>query len=310
MAKAKPKHFEAFGPFEVHTPEWHAHRQRSIGASEVASILGVPGAYQTPLQVWASKRGITINEKEDEARDDWLHFGLALEPIIAAEFQKRSQKVVMPEERQFISVPYPFLGCSLDKWFMDPEGKKGEFDPLDLKNTSIFMRDEWEGMVPLRYNVQVQAQMAVTGRDQGALAVLIGGNRFKWAILDRNQRFIDLMLEKLEKFWEMVQQDTMPEAVAKDNAVIGQILGQEDEGKTVVLSAAIVEVDERLVEVKEEIKALNTEKDKLEAKIKKEIGTNAAGMLPEGGRYSFKTGTRKSYTVAESTNRTLRRLKK
>jgi putative phage-type endonuclease len=306
----KAKHFDAFGPFEVHTPEWHAHRQRSIGASEVASILGVPGAYQTPLQVWASKRGISIDEKENEARDDWLHFGLALEPLIADEFQKRSKKVVVPEERQFISVPYPFLGCSLDKWFMDPEGKEGDFDPLDLKNTSIFMRDEWEGTVPLRYNVQIQAQMTVTGRDQGALAVLIGGNRFKWAIIDRDQRFIDLMLEKLEKFWEMVQADIMPDPVAKDNAVIGQILGQEDEGKTIVLSPEIVGVDTRLVVVKEEIKILKTEKDALEAKIKKEIGTNAAGMLPEGGRYSFKTGTRQSYTVAEATTRTLRRAKK
>lgn len=310
MAKAKLKHFEEFGPFEVHSPEWHAHRQRSIGASEVASILGVPGAYQTPLQVWASKRGISIVEKDDEARDDWLHFGQVMEPVIAAEFQKRSEKVVLPEERQFISVPYPFLGCSLDRWFMDSGANFKDAGPLDLKNTSIFMRDEWDGMVPLRYNVQVQAQMVVTGRDQGALAVLIGGNRFKWALLDRNQRFIDLMLEKLEQFWEMVKNDEMPEPVAKDNAVIGQILGQEDEGKTIVLSPGIVLVDERLVEVKEEIKALKSEKDGLEAKIKKEIGTNAAGMLPEGGRYSFKTGVRNGYIVAETTTRTLRRLKK
>lgn len=307
---AKAKHFEAFGPFKVHTPEWHAHRQRSIGASEVASILGVPGAYQTPLQVWAGKRGITIDEKEDEARDDWLHFGQVMEPVIAAEFEKRAKFIVLPEERQFISVAYPFLGCSLDRWFMDPEAKKRGGDPLDLKNTSIFMRDEWEGMVPLRYNVQVQAQMAVTGREQGGLAVLIGGNRFKWALIERNQRFIDLMLEKLEKFWEMVQKDIMPEPVAKDNAVIGQILGQEDEGKTIVLSPAIVGADERLTEVKEQIKALKGEKDGLEAKIKKEIGTNAAGMLPEGGRYSFKTGVRSGYSVAEITTRTLRRLKK
>ena len=70
------------------------------------------------------------------------------------------------------------------------------------------------------------------------------------------------------------------------------------------------DVRERLVEVKEEIKALKSEKDGLEAKIKKEIGTNAAGMLPEGGRYSFKTGVRNGYIVAETTTRTLRRLKK
>lgn len=302
--------FESFGPFEVHSPEWHAHRRRAIGASEVASILGVPGAYQTPIQVWADKRGIELDEKDDDARNDWLHFGQVMEPIIAKEFERRTQFVVLPEDKQFISIPFPFLGCSLDRWFSELEKAATGADPLDLKNTSIFMREEWDGMVPLRYNVQIQAQMAVTGRDQGALAVLIGGNQFKWAIIERNQRFIDLMLEKLDKFWQMVEQDIMPEPVAKDNSVIGQILGQEDEGKTIVLSPGIVQVDDRLLKVKEEIKALNAEKDALEAKIKKEIGKAAAGMLPEGGRYSFKTTTRKSYTVAESTYRGLRRLKK
>ena len=308
--KTMTDNFEAFGPFEVHSPEWHEHRRRCIGASEVPAILNVPGAYSTAVQVWADKRGIMLDERDDDARNDWLHFGQVLEPVIADEFQRRTKFIVLPEDRQFISVPYPFLGCSLDRWFREETAKPDAENPLDLKNTSIFMREEWEGMVPLRYNVQVQAQMAVTGRDQAALAVLIGGNQFRWAIIDRNQRFIDLMLEKLDKFWEMVQRDIMPEPVAKDNPVIGQILGQEDEGKVIVLSPGIVQADERLTQVKEEIKALEEEKAKLEAKIKKEIGTAAAGMLPEGGRYSFKTTTRKSYTVAESTYRGLRRLKK
>lgn len=308
--KTMAEHFEAFGPFDVHSPEWHEHRRKTIGASEVASILGAPGAYQTPIQVWANKRGIVLDEGDDEARNDWLHFGQVLEPVIADEFQKRSKLLVLPEERQFISIPFPFLGCSLDRWFTEIEKSSDGPDPLDLKNTSVFMREEWEDTVPLRYNIQVQAQMAVTGRDRAALAVLIGGNQFKWAIIERNQRFIDIMLEKLEKFWEMVQRDIMPEPVAKDNATIAQILGQEDEGKTIVLSPGIVQVDDRLQQVKEEIKQLTAEKDALEAKIKKEIGKAAAGMLPEGGRYSFKTQTRKSYTVQESTFRTLRRLKK
>lgn len=302
------KAFEAFGPFDVHSPEWHEHRRRCIGASEVAAILGVPGAYGTALQVWANKRGIDLGEDNDEK--EWLHFGLALEPVIADEFQRRSNYVVLPEDRQFISTAYPFLGCSLDRWFREETAKPDTEDPLDLKNTSVFMREEWEGMIPLRYNVQVQAQMAVTGRERAALAVLIGGNQFKWAVIERNQRFIDLMLEKLDKFWQMVQRDIMPEPEAKDNPIIGQILGQEDEGKVIVLSPGIVKVDERLQQVKEEIKALEQEKAKLEATIKKEIGTAAAGMLPEGGRYSFKTTTRKSYVVQETTFRGLRRLKK
>lgn len=301
--------YDTFGPFPVHSPEWHEHRRQCIGASEVPAILGVPGAYGTPLQIWAEKRGIGLDDKDDDSKSELLHFGLALEPVIADEFHRRTKFIVLPEDRQFISKPYPFLGCSLDRWFREETAKPDDEDPLDLKNTSIFMREEWEGTVPLRYNVQVQAQMAVTGRERAALAVLIGGNQFRWAIIERNQRFIDLMLEKLDKFWELVQRDIMPEPVAKDNPIIGQILGHEDEGKVIVLSPEIVHVDERLQEVKDQIKQLEEEKAALEAKIKKEIGTAAAGMLPEGGRYSFKTTTRKSYVVAETSYRGLRRLK-
>jgi len=304
--------FTAHGPFEVHSPEWHAHRRRTIGASEIASILSAPGAYSTPLQVWAEKRGIFKEDEEeyDDSKKDWLHFGQALEPIIAAEFEKRAKKyAVVPEDRQFISVPYPFLGCSLDRWFLDPEIETVEMWPLDLKNTSIFMKDEWEGTVPLRYNVQIQGQMAVTGADQAALAVLIGGNQFKWALIERNQRFIDVMLEKLERFWEMVQSDVMPEPVAKDNEFMGQILGDEKPETTMVLSPGIVTVDAEVQRIKAEIKELKAEQSKLEAKIKKEIGTNERGVLPEGGQYTFKTVEREGYEVKSTTFRQLRRLK-
>lgn len=310
MSEIPAEPFNRYGPFAVHSPEWHAHRKLCIGASEVASILGAPGAFQTPLQVWAEKRGIFEEDEEQYKLDkqDWLHFGNVLEPVISDEFEIRSGYPVTKEDQQFISQQFQFLGCSLDRWFWHFEEHQLR-SPLDLKNTSIFMKDEWEDMAPLRYQIQVQAQMVVTGCDIGALAVLIGGNRFRWTTIERNQRFIDIMLEKLEQFWEMVKNDVMPEPVAKDNRFIGQLLGGETEGATIVLSTAIVDTDARLVRVKEEIKALTTEKDGLEAKIKKEIGINERGLLPEGGSYSFKTGIRRAYSVAEATSRTLRRLK-
>lgn len=302
--------YQPFGPYEIHSPEWYAHRQLCIGASEVASILCAPGAFSTPLQVWAEKRGVM--EHDEPTKEDLkerLHFGLALEPIIADEFSKRAGFVVLPEDKQFISVPYPFLGCSLDRWFREAGVPEEEKDPLDLKNAAIFVKEEWEGTVPLKYNIQVQAQMAVTGRDRAALAVLIGGNQFKWAIIERNEHFIEVMLEKLQKFWEMVQNDVMPEAVAKDNRYIGELLGKEKPGATIVLSTNIVAADAELTIVKEKIRDLNDRKNALEAMIKKEIGTNERGLLPEGGAYTFKTVERQGYTVQPSSSRQLRRLK-
>jgi hypothetical protein len=117
------------------------------------------------------------------------------------------------------------------------------------------------------------------------------------------------MLEKLERFWEMVQNDEMPEPEARDNKFIGEFLGDENPNTTIVLSPAIVDVDEELRRVKEQIKELKARQNKLEAKIKKEIGTNERGILPEGGQYTFKTTERDGYEVKATSFRQLRRVK-
>ena len=151
--------------------------------------------------------------------------------------------------------------------------------------------------------------MAVTGAEQAAIAVLIGGNEFKWAIVDRNQRFIDAMVEKLERFWEMVQRDIMPDPTGADTKLIGVLLGREEAGTSIALVGPWVDVDEELEEIKAEITKLNARKDKLEAKLKKEIGKNERGVLPGGAQYTFKTVKRPGYTVQESESRQLRRIK-
>ena len=151
--------------------------------------------------------------------------------------------------------------------------------------------------------------MAVTGAEEAAVAVLIGGNEFKWAMIERNQRFIDAMMEKLERFWEMVENDVMPDPTGADTKLIGVLLGKEEAGTSVALVGPWVDVDEQLVEIKKKIKELNAEKDTLEAKLKKEIGVNERGVLPGGAQYTFKTIVRKGYTVQESESRQLRRIK-
>jgi putative phage-type endonuclease len=303
MTEAVP--YVTAGPFDVHSPEWHAHRRKCIGASEVAAILGVEGAYGTPLKIWADKRGLFEKEEDDENAPEWLHMGQALEPVIASEFERRAGMKVEDEERQFISTLFPFLGCSLDRWTWKDKAK----GPLELKNTSGFMKWRWEDGIWLPYQVQVQAQMAVTGAEFAAVAVLVGGNEFKWALAERNQRFIDAMLEKLERFWELVEKDEMPDPVAADTKLIGTLLGKEVEGTVIALSPEWNEVDAELLKVKEEIKELTARKDELEARLKKEIGKAERGVLPGGSQYTFKTVPRQAYTVAASEARQLRRIK-
>jgi len=304
VTKAENLPYTTHGPFATHSPEWHAHRAKCIGASEIASILRVPGAFSTPLKVWADKKALLQSDPPTEA-PDFLRFGLKLEPVIADEFAERTGLLVEEEDRQFISKPYPFLGCSLDRWFYKGKAK----GPLDLKNTGFYMKDRWEDGIYLPYQVQVQGQMAVTGAEIGACAVLMGGNEFKWGLVERNQRFIDAMLEKLERFWEMVINDIMPEPEAEDTKLVGVLLGRESAGVSVALTGDWVDVDEQLQKTKEEIKKLTETKDKLEARLKMKIGEAERGVLPGGGQYIYKTVERQGYTVQATSVRQLRRIK-
>lgn len=303
--------YRTVGPYEVHSPEWHAHRRSCIGASEVAGILGVDGAYSTALEIWADKVGQAPQEDEGSEKE-WLHFGQVLEPIIANEFERRAGYTVEPEGRQFVSVAHPWLGCSLDYWcFQHRQATKKQppMYPLELKNTGSFMSHRWKEGVWLPYQIQVQVQMAVTGADQAAVAVLIGGNEFKWAMVDRNQRFIDAMMEKLERFWELVERDEMPDVTGADTKLVGVLLGKEEAGTSVALLGPWVDVDEELQSIKAEIKEKNKRKSLLEARLKKEIGVNERGVLPGGAQYTFKTIKRPGYTVQDSESRQLRRIK-
>jgi len=301
---SKPEPYVASGPFPVHSQEWFQQRAKCIGASDVASILCVPGAYSTPLKVWAEKKAL-LEQPTGEEVPDWLTLGLRLEPVISDMFVEKTGLIVEEEDRQFISTQYPFLGCSLDRWFYKAKTR----GPLDLKNTGIFMKSRWEDGIYLPFQVQIQAQMAVTGAEIGAVATLIGGNEFKWGIIERNQRFIDAMIEKLERFWEMVVNDIMPEPEAEDTKLIGVLLGKESEGTSVALVGEWVEVDNELAKLNDEIKALKAKKDKLEARLKKKIGTAERGVLPGGGQYTFKTVNREGYSVPPGSSRQLRRIK-
>jgi putative phage-type endonuclease len=65
---------------------WLEARQRGIGASDAAAVLGLSG-YSSPYSVWYSKTS-PIEDRGDE--DELIYWGRRLEPIIADEFWKEA----------------------------------------------------------------------------------------------------------------------------------------------------------------------------------------------------------------------------
>lgn len=74
---------------------------------------------------------------------------------------------------------------------------------MECKTANAFLGKEWEGEeVPLSYLCQVQHYMNVLNKKYCYIAVLVGGQKFIWKRVDRDQELIDMITERLVDFWE------------------------------------------------------------------------------------------------------------
>lgn len=182
------------------TDEWLAERRASIGASEVAAVMGL-SPYNTALDIYKSKSGI------DREFDPLLSFvGHASEPIIA-EWVEKFSGVGVKLEPAFMarSTEYPFLHASFDRLSSDP------FVTWQFKTAHFYTGHKWDEGIPTDVRVQVQAEMLVAGTQKAAVVVWIGGRDFKlfWELRD-NVFIEDHMIPALTAFWAGVETGVPP----------------------------------------------------------------------------------------------------
>lgn len=178
---------------EMTHDEWLLDRRKGIGGSDVATILGL-NKWKSPYQLWLEKTGqVNLEHTESEP----AYWGNVLEEIVAKEFQERTGKKVRRRNQVFEHPLHPFLRANIDRDVV------GENAILECKTANAFLGKEWEGEeVPLSYLCQVQHYMNVLNKKYCYIAVLIGGQKFIWKRVDRDQELIDMITERLVEFWE------------------------------------------------------------------------------------------------------------
>ncbi len=112
-------------------------------------------------------------------------------------FKNGQVKRFAEEIRVFEHPLHPFLRANIDRDVV------GENAILECKTANQFLGKEWEGEeVPLSYLCQVQHYMNVLNKEYCYIAVLIGGQKFIWKQIERDQELIDTITEQLVEFWE------------------------------------------------------------------------------------------------------------
>src|SRR5690606_34204038 len=215
-----------------------------------------------------------IRELDSEA----VYWGTVLEDVIAEEFTRRTGKKVRRQNKVFIHPEHDCMIANIDR-----DGV-GETARLECKTTRAFNANDWEGEhIPPAYICQLQHYMAVLGYEKAYIAVLIGGQKFIWKELKRDDEFIELMIQEEKNFWENhVLKGVPPEIDGTPSAT--ELLNKMypvDNGETIVLPSDNAEM---LIEAIESIKAEMKEKQQLlkeyENKLKLMIGDAAVGVTP------------------------------
>lgn len=260
---------------EMTHQEWLEDRRKGIGGSDVATVLGL-NKYKSPYQLWLEKTGqVEVTSAQSEA----AYWGNTLEEVVAEEFSKRTGKKVRKRNQVFEHPKYPFLRANIDRDVV------GENAVLECKTANQFLANEWDDdEIPIQYICQVQHYMNVLNLDYVYIAVLIGGQKFVWKKMDRDQELIDMITDRLVEFWtENVEKGIEP-AIDGSKATSDFLTQRylDTEGNQTELNGKFDENIEDLVRLKSNRKILDEDITLLENELKQALGKAEAtiGITP------------------------------
>lgn len=179
-----------------------ADRDKFIGGSDIGAILGL-NPWKSAYTLWAEKSGRI--EVEDISDKEAVWWGTNMEELVAKRFCMKTGKKVKKTTYEFSCKEYPFLVAHVDRLGV------GEKFVLECKTTSARNRMNYNaGEVPPMHYAQVQFYLMLTGYTEGYLATKRDSD-FYITKIDRNDEFIEEMLESAIAFWQMVQDGTEPD---------------------------------------------------------------------------------------------------
>jgi putative phage-type endonuclease len=290
--------------------EWLELRREGIGSSDVAAILGL-NKWKTPYQVWAEKTGrYTPDEREIEIR---LEVGHYLEPYVAEKYvQRTGRKITYPGPYViFRNAKYPHLQVSVDRLIERDEGHQG-FGVLEIKTTGGQFRRDWEEQPPPHVLAQLGYQLLVTECLWGSVAVLIDNETFWYHDVEASERFAGVLREKVEAFWQHVEDDIPPAVDGSDTTrkILDLLYARSTPSKIVTLPVESDVLVEELHRLEEERSGLDDDIQALKNQLRLWLADAEEGLTPSGERVTWKACEVKGYTVAPRRERRLRLLGK
>lgn len=190
--------------------EWLRWRQKGIGGSDVAPILGI-SKWSSVVDIWLSK----TNQKHDDCvQNEAMTWGHILEPVIRNHYREVTGKKVIEVHAILQNEEHPYMLANIDGLTETPSGEPAI---LECKCVSEYKRSEWDNdSVPYYYVVQAMHYMVVTGISVTYFAALVGGNSFIIREVHADKEMQKMLVAIEADFWRKVVNMERPAPDASD----------------------------------------------------------------------------------------------
>lgn len=246
-----------------------------IGGGNIAGILGV-SPYKSPLDEY-----LVITNPEPEVippeRQAFFKRRKALEPFAAEVFSQVTGLAIVARNQAYHDRALPFLRAEID--FEVSDGGNGEtktVHPLALREWGDSGTDD----IPTYVLAQVQHGLGLTNRHHAWVHALVGLDDDRIYRIERDQAVIDGMRAHATTFWHAHVMPRVPPPPTTLEDL--RLLYPTDSGRVLEADESLAWAVAELKRVKAAAKAIETDQEELEARIKLEM-RDATAIAPPGG---------------------------
>lgn len=263
--------------------EWLEVRKHGIGSSDAAAAVGLC-PYKSQLELWLEKTGRDADLPRPDPQDttEPVYWGTILEPIVAASYTQQTGRRVRKVNAVLQHPDKPWMLANIDREVI---GEK-DVQILECKTAGEFGARLWKDGVPEYVQLQVQHQLAVTGKAAADVAVLLCGQQLQVHRIERDDTLMARLMDLQERFWHYVTTDTPPPVDGSSSAATAlQCLYPHDNGTEMDFSQ-----DSRMSALFTDLNEARAQRDKYKA-LEEQFRQQIQQAMGDATKATFETGS-------------------
>lgn len=259
--------------------QWLEVRKGGIGSSDAAAAVGLC-PYKSQLELWMEKTGRTDPAAPHPGMDDPRFWGSLLEPYVAVAYQQKTDRKVRRVNAVLQHPTLPFMLANIDREVVgDPD-----VQILECKTAGEFGSRLWKEGVPEYVQLQVQHQLAVTGKAAADVAVLLCGQKLEVHRIERDDEVVARLVVLESRFWNYVESDTPPPADGSESAAkaLRHLYRGDDATLDFTGDVQLGRKFDAFAELTDEIAAKTQAAERLKQELQQAMGDACRAAFPNG----------------------------